>query len=56
MASDTNVAALRAEHQELERKITEETQHPSPNELRIKELKRQKLQLKDQIARAESTA
>ncbi len=53
MSSDTNVAALRAEHQELERQITEETQHASPNEIRIKELKRQKLHIKDRIALAE---
>ncbi len=54
MSPDTNVEALRAEHQELERRIEEENDHPSPDEARIKELKRQKLHVKDQIAVAEA--
>ncbi len=50
MTSDRDVESLRAEHQELERQIAEENQHPNPNEFRIKELKRQKLLVKDRIA------
>ena len=54
MTSEMDVEALRAEHQELERQIEEESQHPSPDEVRIKALKRQKLQIKDRIAVAEA--
>jgi len=50
MAVLDRVEALKAKHADLESKILEEENRPSPNELLIKELKREKLRIKDQIA------
>ncbi len=50
MATKAQVNTLAKRHQELEAAIAAEVKHPSFDELRVVELKRQKLRLKDQIA------
>ncbi len=51
MNEGVSVEELRIEHQSLEQQIVEENLRPHPDELRISELKRQKLRIKDEIAR-----
>ena len=50
MSLDTDVETLQAQHQDLEQQIVRELGRPVPDELRIQELRRQKLRLKDQMA------
>jgi len=49
MAHPAQVDELAAKHQALERMIQEELERPGSSDLRITELKRRKLQLKDEI-------
>lgn len=49
MAIDARIRELDSRHQALERQIDEEMSHPSSDDLRVRELKRQKLKLKEQI-------
>jgi hypothetical protein len=51
MALDAHVDELSGKHRALDRLIQEETAKPSTDSLRIAELKRQKLLLKDRMAR-----
>lgn len=51
MAVEAHIAELSSKHQKLEKEIREELQHPGADDLRIAELKRQKLRLKDEIER-----
>jgi hypothetical protein len=51
-----HVEALRAKHAALKQSVDEENQRPHPDEFRIAELKRQKLRIKDEIARLEAEA
>jgi hypothetical protein len=44
------IESLRSQHALLEEAIREETHRPHPDELRIHELKREKLRLKDEIS------
>ncbi len=48
-----HLEALRARHAGLELKISEETRRPHPDDGLIHELKKEKLKLKDEIARLE---
>jgi hypothetical protein len=45
---------LRVTHRDLDVAITELSRHPGADQLRVQRLKKQKLRLKDQIARLES--
>lgn len=45
---------LSQRHRDLERKIEEEMAHPSSDHLKVSELKRAKLRLKEKIAHLES--
>ncbi len=47
----SHISALERRHQMLEQKIAHEMQHPSQDGLKIQELKRRKLEVKDEIAR-----
>jgi hypothetical protein len=47
----THRAALERQHQTLEQGIYEAQMHPSRDDLKIAELKRRKLLVKDEIAR-----
>jgi hypothetical protein len=46
-----NLADLERQHRALEQEIAEAMAHPSIDGLKIAELKRRKLQVKDEIAR-----
>jgi hypothetical protein len=51
MAIESHLAELERKHQALEDEIAEALTHPSTDDLKIAELKRRKLQVKDEIAR-----
>ena len=51
MAIESHLAELEKRHQALEQEINEALTHPSTDGLRIVELKRLKLHVKDEIAR-----
>ena len=51
MTMQAHLAELERKHQALESEIAEELTHPSSDGLKIAELKRRKLQVKDQIER-----
>jgi hypothetical protein len=46
-----HLTELERKHQALEREIQDALAHPSTNDLKLAELKRKKLQLKDEITR-----
>lgn len=45
------IETLRARHADLESQLAEEIHRPHPDDIRITELKREKLKLKDEIVR-----
>ncbi len=49
MAIEARIRELGVRHQTLDKVIEEETRLPSTDSLRLKELKRQKLKLKEQM-------
>jgi hypothetical protein len=51
MTMQAHLAELERKHQALEAEIAEELNHPSSDDLKIRELKRRKLQVKDEIER-----
>jgi hypothetical protein len=51
MSIQAHLAELLKRHQALDSEIAEALQHPSVDDLRIAELKRRKLQVKDEIER-----
>ena len=51
MSLASHIEALRAKHAELERSIIELETHPKPDDSVIHALKKQKLRVKDEIAR-----
>ncbi|WP_293866961.1 DUF465 domain-containing protein [uncultured Alsobacter sp.] len=51
MALQSHLVELERRHQALEKEIEQEMHHPSTDDLRLAELKRRKLQLKDEIER-----
>lgn len=51
MSTVSHLNALSERHQLLEKQIIQELQRPSYDNMKIKELKRRKLDLKDQMAR-----
>jgi len=56
MAIESHLAELERRHQALEQEIREALTHPSTDGLQIAELKRRKLQVKDEIARLKHDA
>ncbi len=56
MTLQSHIAALKQRHLELENKLQAELAHPSANEQKIIELKRKKLEIKDELARLEISA
>ena len=56
MATSTQLAELEQRHRMLEDELAEALQHPSMDDLELRELKRRKLQLKDEMARLTRTA
>ena len=51
MALDAHIAELSERHRTLDRKIEEELARPTVDDLRVVDLKRQKLRLKDELER-----
>jgi hypothetical protein len=56
MAIESHLAELEKRHQALEQEISDALIHPSTDDLQIAELKRRKLQVKDEIARLQQDA
>jgi hypothetical protein len=54
MSLQAHLSELNAKHQALETQIEEALLHPSVDDLRIAELKRKKLRVKDEISRLEA--
>jgi hypothetical protein len=51
MSIQSHLAELEKRHRALEDELSEALSHPSIDDLKIAELKRRKLQVKDEIAR-----
>ena len=51
MSIQAHLTELERRHQALETEINEALAHPSTDDLKVVELKRRKLQVKDEIAR-----
>jgi hypothetical protein len=51
MSIQADLAELEQQHRALEREIEEALSHPGSDDLKLTELKRRKLHLKDEIAR-----
>ena len=49
MIAEERLESLRERHATLDAAISEENQRPHPDDVRIHELKREKLRIKDQI-------
>lgn len=56
MAIESHLAELERRHRALEQEISEALAHPSADGLKIAELKRRKLYVKDEIARLRQDA
>lgn len=56
MSIQTHLAELERRHRALEDEIAEALAHPSTDDLKIAELKRRKLHVKDQLARLRQEA
>ena len=56
MSLQTHLSELERKHEALEREIQDAISHPSTDDLRVVELKRRKLHLKDEINRLRSEA
>jgi hypothetical protein len=56
MSIQSHLAELERRHRALEDEITDALAHPSTDDLTIAELKRRKLQVKDEIARLRHAA
>jgi hypothetical protein len=55
MPLNPHLVELESQHRALEDEITEALAHPSTDDTKIAELKRRKLQVKDEIARLQHT-
>jgi len=56
MSIQTHLAELERRQQALEQEICEAQAHPATDDLKIAELKRRKLQVKDEIARLQHSS
>jgi hypothetical protein len=56
MSIQSHLAELERKHQALEQEIADAIAHPSSDDLKIAELKRRKLQVKDELARLRQEA
>ena len=54
MSLQTHLTELERKHEALEREIQDAVAHPSTDDLRVLELKRRKLVLKDEMSRLRS--
>jgi len=53
MSLQGHIVELQRRHEALERELEEEQNHPSSDDTRVTELKRKKLQLKDEMKKLE---
>jgi hypothetical protein len=51
MSKENRLVTLEQRHDALDKELANEMLHPSPDELKLAELKRRKLQLKDEIVK-----
>ena len=56
MSLEAHISELEAKHSALKAEIEEEQSHPSADDMHIAELKREKLRIKDEIARLRAEA
>jgi len=56
MAIEAHLVELEKRHQSLDQEISEALAHPSADDLKIAELKRRKLHVKDEITRLKQDA
>jgi hypothetical protein len=56
MPLNPHLAELESQHRALENEISEALAHPSTDDSKIAELKRRKLQVKDEIVRLQHTS
>ena len=56
MSVESHLSELVRRHQAIEQAIMAEEAHPSTDELKVHELKRKKLSIKDEIERLKQTA
>ena len=56
MTTEGHIAALERRHRELDRKIEDEMAHLSSDDLAVAELKRRKLEIKDELQKLQSHA
>ncbi|HZY67611.1 MAG TPA: DUF465 domain-containing protein [Devosia sp.] len=56
MTTEGHIAALERRHRELERQIDDERGHVSHDDMMIAALKRKKLEIKDELAKLQSSA
>jgi hypothetical protein len=56
MAIESHLAELERRHQALELEISDALTHPSTDDLQLRELKRRKLHVKDEITRLRQDA
>ena len=56
MTTEGHIAALERRHKELDRKIEDEMAHLSHDDLAVAELKRRKLEIKDELQKLQSHA
>lgn len=54
MSMASHLSALEQKHKSLEQQLEDELSRPSADDIRVRELKRQKLKLKDEINRLRS--
>ena len=55
MALNAHLAELSEKHRLLERRIEQELSRPASDDVKVRRLKREKLKLKDEIARLSET-
>jgi hypothetical protein len=55
MSMQEHLVELKAQHRALEQEIADAVAHPSTDDIKITELKRRKLQVKDEIARMQAS-
>lgn len=51
MSTDARITSLKEQHTKLESKIQKEGNRPQPNETLLNDMKKQKLKLKEELAR-----
>lgn len=56
MTTEGHIAALERRHRELERQLEEERQRKVHDDLKIADIKRRKLEVKDELTRLQSSA